>query len=274
MDWWSNTPPCFLLQSMFLHVSFSFSLLLPRHSSAVAKTKYTHRGDGGEVAWAVCGMFYRSFLVIGLFFHPTYRKRKEKAQLILKPTKYDSRESKERDRESPWFEWTALLTLRKGKTQQNTSLHSAQPWGSLSSVRASTQLSSMKRWRRKHRDQQNILTTRVASDDELSGFIIHEYEERVWESTQPPGRPVWERTQWEHRQQRHSSSSRALIWWHRKGQEAWYVPACQVPQGCGSAKNYHKVLCCNRLIHFWILNITWGASQHLCSSRYQHLPTY
>lgn len=53
----------------------------------------------------------------------------------------------------------------------------------------------MKGWGRKHTDEQHILTARVASDNELSDFIIHEYEEGVWESTEPPGWPVWERRQ-------------------------------------------------------------------------------
>lgn len=83
--------------------------------------------------------------------------------------------------------------LRKGKTQQNTPLNSA--WGSLSFAGASGELSSMKRWGGKHTEEQQILTTRVASDNELSDFIIHEYQEGVWESTEPPGRPVWERRQ-------------------------------------------------------------------------------
>lgn len=78
-----------------------FSSLLLRHSSALAKMKYAHRGDGGEVAWAVRGMFYRYFLVVGLSFHPA---------------------------------------------------------------------------------------ARVAPDNELSDFIIHEDEQGVWESTEPPGR--------------------------------------------------------------------------------------
>lgn len=64
--------------------------------------------------------------------------------------------------------------LRKGKTQQNTPLNSA--WGSLSFAGASGELSSMKRWGRKHTEEQQILTTRVASDNELSDFIIHEYQ--------------------------------------------------------------------------------------------------
>lgn len=50
-------------------------------------------------------------------------------------------------------------------------------------------------WGRKDTDEQHILTARVASDNELSDFIIHEYEEGVWESTEPPGWPVWERRQ-------------------------------------------------------------------------------
>lgn len=53
----------------------------------------------------------------------------------------------------------------------------------------------MKRWEKKQREGQHILTARVASDDELSDFIIHEYEQGVWESTEPPGWPVWERRQ-------------------------------------------------------------------------------
>lgn len=86
-------PPCFLLQSMFLHVSFSFSAHSCSDGSALAKMKYAHRGDGGEVAWAVRGMFYRYFLVVGLFFHPAWRKKREKAELVSRQTKYEAHES-------------------------------------------------------------------------------------------------------------------------------------------------------------------------------------
>lgn len=48
---------------------------------------------------------------------------------------------------------------------------------------------------RKETDQQHMLTTRVASDYELSDFIIKEYEEGVREGTEPPGWPVWEKKQ-------------------------------------------------------------------------------
>lgn len=48
---------------------------------------------------------------------------------------------------------------------------------------------------RKETDQQHMLTTRVASDYELSDFIIEEYEEGVREGTEPPGWPVWEKKQ-------------------------------------------------------------------------------
>lgn len=61
-------------------------------------------------------------------------------------------------------------------------------------------------------------------------------------------------------------------------QEGWHVLACQctsfhkavVQLRILQAKNYHRVFCCNGLVHFWILIPTRGVSEHpfsyLCTS--------